>query len=86
MAAHSKLRKFSYFFVINYELPRRASGKRLRASAGAAKVALNGRRLTAGSVMKTGASYLVPCQDAPATNTLSDRGEISFEGVEKVDW
>ncbi len=61
-------------------------GSWLRASAGAAKVALNGRRLSAGSVMETGASYLVPGQDAAGTITLWGGGEVSFEGVEKVEW
>jgi hypothetical protein len=40
---------------------------------------------TAGGVVETGASYLVPGQDAAGTIILWDGSEVGYEGVEKVD-
>jgi Ca2+-binding RTX toxin-like protein len=42
--------------------------------------------LTSGTVDQTNPSSLVFSQDAAGTITLSDGSELTFEGVEKVDW
>ncbi|MDP6709033.1 MAG: hypothetical protein QF893_22045 [Alphaproteobacteria bacterium] len=42
--------------------------------------------LTEGSVLETGADYLVLSEDTAGTVTLSDGSDLTFEGVERIEW
>ena len=42
--------------------------------------------LTSGSISQTGADYLVLSDDAAGTITLADGSEVTFEGIERIEW
>ena len=42
--------------------------------------------LTTGAVSETGADYLVLSDDAAGTITLADGSEVTFEGIERIEW
>lgn len=42
--------------------------------------------LTSGTIDATGGNYLDPSDDAAGTITLQDGSQVSFEGIERIEW